>query len=206
MLYDSTRGRSGFSGQTRTFSNPAATSQRISVCMALGHQHEFMHGMARLADEYYDRGHSPLTSNSVIEDSRRITNVVYTARCDSLPWKHLLKGGAFNPNTDSLVGAFGTNGRYHGELKCLMNGTHHNADLFGGNGLLRSDNRFCNWCSELCAFRIYERVMVLPDQNTSWNLWVTQYRTRYYRAFPFYVPSPVPQTNNTGTPYFMPCN
>ncbi|MBN1129470.1 MAG: hypothetical protein JXA71_10815 [Chitinispirillaceae bacterium] len=205
MLYDSTRSRSGFSGQMRTFSNPSTTSQRVYVAMALGQQHEFMHAMARLSDEYYDAGHSPLGASSATQTSQRITNVVFSAKCDSLPWKHLLKGDAINPDTDSLIGAFGANGRFHPTLKCLMNGTHDNADLFGGNGLLRTDDRHCNWCEELLAFRTYERVLVLPDQATAWECWVTDYRGPFYRCFGFYVPAVVPQTNNTGVAYFMPC-
>lgn len=205
MLYDSARARSGFSGMTRTLSNPAAASQRIWVAMALDQHHEFMHAMARLADEYHDAAFTPLPATSATQTSQRITNVIFSAKGDSLPWKHLLKGIAINPGTDSLIGAFGTNGRFHPELKCLMNGSHDNAAIFGGNGNLRPQDRMCNWCEELLAFRTYERTMVLPDQNTSWDLWVTNYRAGFYRSFGFYVPATVPQTNSAGVAYFMPC-
>ncbi len=67
------------------------------------------------------------------------SNVVATNVCAELPWQHLLAGGTINPDVEQLVGAFGTSTHgYHSELVCLMNGTHDNANYYGGDGLLRT--------------------------------------------------------------------
>ena len=205
MVYSTQSGRSGFSGITTSLGNPANSNQRMATAFALGQQHEFMHAMARMGDEYYDQAHTALGSSSLRQESAYISNVVCCTQCDSLPWKHLLYGVEYNKTVDSLVGAFGTNGRFHSELKCLLNGSHDNADLFGGNGNMRTDDRMCNWCRELTAFRIYERAMILNNTTTSWNTWVTTYRPAFYRVIGFSAPSPVPQQTSDGTRWFMPC-
>jgi hypothetical protein len=206
MLYDPDWGRSGYSGMATSFANPDNSSQRVRVSMALGHQHEFMHSLACLADEYYDVDHTPASDYTLRQESRYITNVVSSPACETLPWNHLLAGGEINPDVDSLIGAFGTNGRYHPTLRCLMNGSHDNALLYGGsNNNLRTNTRMCNWCRELCAFRIYERAGVLPDEQTSWDTWVTSYRSAFYAEFGFDVPAVVPQENSDGEPVFFPC-
>ena len=114
-------------------------------------------------------------------------------------------GEEYNPGVDSLVGAFGTNGRYHSELKCLMNGSHDNSDLFGGRDNLRTGTRLCNWCRELVVFRIYERCGILPDPATSFQTWVRDYREGFYETMGFRVPTVVPQENSEGRAWFMPC-
>ena len=205
MLYDTRYQRAGFSGISTSFTNPANTAQRVNVAIALDQHHEFMHAMARLGDEYYDTTHSALSDNTLRLESRYITNVVSRNTCDTLPWKHLLYGGQYNQSVDSLVGAFGVNGRYHPEFKCLMNGSHHNAILYGGSNNLRTSTRLCNWCRELCVYRIYERSSVLPDQATSYQTWVASYRAPFYAALGFATPSVVPQQNSLGTPWFLPC-
>ncbi|MFC1585106.1 hypothetical protein ACFL5V_06145 [Fibrobacterota bacterium] len=205
VLFDPDRGRAGYSGQARSFRDPDNSSQSVNVAMARGHQHEFMHAMAKLADEYYELDHGPLNENSLRQESAYITNVVSSPVCETLPWAHLLPGGEINQDVDSLIGAFGANGRYHPTLKCLLNGQHENAELFGGNGILRTDQRMCNWCREICAFRIYERVMVLPDQDNSWDQWVSSYRMPFYTVIGFDIPDPVPQENSAGAAFFMPC-
>ena len=205
LIYDPSRGRAGYSGITTRFTNPSSSNQRVSVSLGQDQSHEFMHAFGLLADEYYEADYGPLTSSTVIQKSAYITNVVYTDSCSRLPWKHLLKGGEFNPGVDSLVGAFGTNGRFHSEFKCLMNGTHDNAALFGGNGMLRVYDRLCNYCSEITAFRTYERTGILDNPETSWDIWINSYRKQYYTKFPFYKPSVVPQRNSAGQVWFMEC-
>ena len=87
-----------------------------------------------------------------------------------------------------------------------MNGSHENALLYGGSSNnLRTDQRMCNWCREICAFRIYERCYVLADQATSWDTWVASYRDPFYSEFGFDVPAVVPQQNSDGEPVFFPC-
>jgi hypothetical protein len=205
MLYDTRYQRAGFSGMSTSFANPASTSQRVCVAMALDQQHEFMHAMARLSDEYHDDAFTPLSDNTLRLESRYISNSVSRASCDTVPWKHLLKGGRYNPGIDSLVGAFGTNGRYHSELKCLLNGLHDNAAIYGGNGVLRTATRMCNWCRELTSFRIYERCGILSDPATSFATWISSYRKPFYGALKFQTPAVVPQQNNVGTAWFMRC-
>ncbi len=205
MLYHPVYGRSGYSGLAMSFADPADASRRVCVAMAHDRQHEFMHALARLADEYYDRRQRPLSDNTLLPDSRFVTNVVSIPERGSLPWKHLLSDGEFNPGVDSLVGAFGKNGRYHSELKCLMNGVHHNADLYGGRGNLRTSTRLCNWCRELVFFRVYERCGLLPDPLTSYQQWVTEYRRGFYDAMGFSVPPRVPQRSREGRVWFEAC-
>jgi hypothetical protein len=205
MVYDPQYGRSGYSGITTTLANPADANQRMATAFSRGHQHEFLHALAKVGDEYYDAAHTPLSSTTVRQESAYLTNVVCSAKCDSLPWQHLLYGGQNNPGVDSLVGAFGTNGRFHPEFKCLMNGSHDNAVLYGGSSNLRTDDRLCNWCREITSFRIYERCMVLDNTTTSWNTWVSSYRAPFYQTITFNTPGVVPQTNSVGTPWFLPC-
>jgi hypothetical protein len=205
MVYDQRYGRSGFSGITTSLANPANANQRMATAFALDQHHEFLHALARLGDEYYDEAYGPLSSSSLRQESAYFSNVVSSAKCDSVPWKHLLYGGEYNKTTDSLVGAFGTNGRYHAEFKCLLNGWHDNAALYGGDGGLRSTDRMCNWCRELTAFRIYERSMVLDNTTTSWTTWVAGYRPAFYRIIGFSAPSVIPQQTSEKKTWFIPC-
>jgi hypothetical protein len=205
MVYDERWGRCGFSGRAVSFTDPASSRRRVQAAFALNQTHEFLHALARLSDEYYDRNHSPISDLTLREESKYVSNVVSSPECETLPWKHLLHGGAFNPGVEQLVGAFGTNGRYHSEFKCFMNGAHHNADLYGGNDNLRVYDRLCNWCRELTTFRIYERVHILEDTEHSWETWKLSYREPFYRQFGFLVPDTVPQVNSEGEAWFMQC-
>jgi hypothetical protein len=129
------------------------------------------------------------------------SNIAPTNQCSALPWAHLLSGGAINPSTEQLVGAFGTpESGYHPELLCLLNGTHDNATHYGGNGLLRVEDRMCNFCREMTTFRILERTSVLPDTQTSFMTWTAMYRSPFYARYGFKVPSVVPQTNDVRNP------
>jgi hypothetical protein len=205
LILDPTRGRAGYSGLTTRFTNPAANTQRVSAALAQDQSHEFMHAFGLLSDEYYDSANGSLSSSTVTQSSAYITNVVYTDSCGRLPWQHLIKGGAYNPGVDSLVGAFGLRGRFHPELKCLMNGTHDNAALYGGNGFLRVYDRLCNFCGEIATFRAYERLGVLDAPATSYSTWVSSYRQVYYTKFPFIKPLVVPQKNSSGQAWFVSC-
>ncbi len=148
LLYDAQRGRAGVSGLTTSLRNPARTSERLSSAFGQGHAHEFTHAFSGLRDEYIELDNNP-------PNAYETSNVVASNQCAMLPWQHLLSGGAYNAATESLVGAFGTPEQgYHSELLCLLNGTHDNAQHYGGNGLLRDDDRMCNFCREITAYRI----------------------------------------------------
>jgi hypothetical protein len=164
-----------------------------------------MHSYGLLDDEYYDASYGPVSSTTVTANSAHLTNVVYTDSCGKLPWQHLLKGGTYNPGVDSLVGAFGASGRFHPEFKCLLNGTHNNATLYGGNGFLRVYDRLCNFCGEITAFRTYERLGVLANTDSSYAVWIATYRDAYYSKFPFLKPAVVPQKNSANQAWFAPC-
>jgi hypothetical protein len=194
ILFDASNGRAGYSGIATSLED-ASGARRVQAAFARGHVHEFTHAFSRVRDEYieYDR-----TTNSTSETS----NVVATNVCAELPWQHLLVGGSINPDVDQLVGAFGvaTYG-FHPELKCLMNGTHDNATVYGGNGLLRTDDRLCNYCRELTAFRVLERTSRL----VGYDPWKASYRNAFFASEGFSVPSPIPQTNSDGQTFFNAC-
>jgi hypothetical protein len=195
LLYDAARGRAGVSGLTLALRNPAQTSQRIASAFGVGHAHEFTHAFSSLRDEYIE------LDNSAPNNTAETSNVVGSSQCGSLPWQHLLSGGTFNASTASLVGAFGTPEQgYHSELICLMNGTHDNATHYGGSGLLRDDDRMCNFCREVTAYRVYSRSGILADDAAGFTNWKASYRAKFFERFPFQVPAVVPQTNNVQNP------
>jgi hypothetical protein len=195
LLFDAARGRAGVSGLTLALRNPAQASQRIAAAFGIGHAHEFTHAFSSLRDEYVE------LDNPAPTNTGETSNVVGANTCSSLPWQHLLSGGAYNPSTESLVGAFGTPEQgYHSELICLLNGTHDNAAHYGGNGLLRDDDRMCNFCREITAYRIYSRSGILSDDNAGFAIWKASYRAKFFERFPFAVPAVVPQTNNVQNP------
>jgi hypothetical protein len=195
LLFDAARGRAGVSGLTLALRNPAQASQRIPSAFGVGHAHEFTHAFSSLRDEYIE------LDNTVPNNTSETSNVVGSSQCSSLPWQHLLSGGSYNPKTENLVGAFGTPEQgYHSELLCLLNGTHDNAAHYGGNGLLRDDDRMCNFCREITAYRIYSRTGILTDDTAGFATWKAQYRPKFFERFPFAVPAVVPQTNNVQNP------
>jgi hypothetical protein len=205
LIFDPGRGRASVSGLTTVLTNPSNSAQRIATAFGVGHAHEFTHAFSQLRDEYIE------TTNTAPTRWTNTSNVVGTNVCSELPWAHLLLGSAINPSTDNLVGAFGDPAvGYHSELLCLLNGTHDNATHYGGSGLLRVEDRMCNFCREITAFRVFERTSVLADEATSFDTWVSTYRTPFYSRFGFKVPAVVPQTNDPrnpsqGTPYFEAC-
>ena len=206
LVLEPQRGRAGFSGRTTSVTNPASSAQRISLAIALGRAHEFTHAFSRLSDEYIELDNSNPPANTGTNTSAGITNVVASPTCSTVPWRHLFMGTPINPSTDQLVGAFGTAAQgYHSELKCLMNGSHDNATVFGGNGNMRSNDRMCNFCREVTAFRIFERSSVLTDPATSLDSWTNTYRTPFFTKFGFKVPTPLPQTSSDGKGWWMPC-
>jgi hypothetical protein len=200
MILDPARGRAGLSGMTTSVSNPSATSQRIGAAFAMGHAHEFTHAFSNLRDEYIE------TTNTVSTRTNATSNVVASNACGTLPWAHLLAGTAINPSTNELVGAFGTAAQgYHPELLCLMNGTHDNGTVYarGDTGAcqaasctLRVEDRMCNFCREMTAFRIFERTFLVATIDT----WAAGYRSRFYGQLGFKVPAIVPQSNDVRTP------
>jgi len=205
-VLDPRNGRAGLSGRSTTATNPANTSERVSLAIALGRAHEFTHAFSRLSDEYLEDSNTNPRPNDQTTTSSGITNVVASPSCSTVPWRHLFKGTAINPSGDQLVGAFGTAMHgYHAELKCLMNGTHENGKYYGGNGNLRSNDRMCNFCREMTAFRVFERSSVLPDTATSLNTWINNYRIPFFSRYGFKVPTPVPQTSSNGMAWWQPC-
>lgn len=205
LIFDPARGRASVSGLTTVLTDPGNSVQRIATAFGVGHAHEFTHAFSQLRDEYIE------TTNTAPTRWTNTSNVVGTNTCSELPWAHLLVGGAINPSTDNLVGAFGDAAvGYHSELLCLLNGTHDNATHYGGSGTLRVEDRMCNFCREITAFRVFERTSVLSDETTSLDTWVSTYRAPFYSRFGFKVPAVVPQTNDVnnpsqGTPYFEAC-
>ncbi len=205
-VLDPRLGRAGLSGITRTVTNPRTAAQRISLAIALGRAHEFTHAFSLVTDEYIETMNTNPTPNDRTTTSAGITNVVASPSCGTLPWRHLLRGTTINPGTDQLVGAFGTAAQgYHPELKCLMNGTHENATVFGGNGNLRTSDRMCNFCRELTAFRLYERTSILADSAVSLGTWTSTYRAPFFAKYGFKVPVPVPQQSSDGQAWWQPC-
>lgn len=198
-------GRAGYSGLARRMADPADSRRVVSVAIGQEQQHEFMHALANLVDEYHDSTAVPIGDFTLKDESRYFTNASSSRDCSRLPWRHLLPGGDVNPGVEGLVGAFGDPRRYHPELKCLMNGTHHNDALYGGDGYLRLRSRLCNLCREIVLFRVYERTGVLPDASRSLEVWKAGYRSAFYRKFPFHAPPALPQRNSEGTPWFSPC-
>jgi hypothetical protein len=63
----------------------------------------------------------------------------------------------------------------------------------------------CNFCREVSVFRLFERIHVLDDPETSWQAWGLVFRYIYFQRFGFHVPSPVPQENSDGVPWFEDC-
>jgi hypothetical protein len=205
LIFDPDNGRAGVSGITTSLRNPEDTQQRISTAFGIGHAHEFTHAFAALRDEYLEDDNSPPN------DTGDLSNVVASNVCDELPWSHLLSGGTINASTAELVGAFGraTHG-FHAELHCLMNGTHDNATYYGGNGLLRTNDRMCNFCREVTGYHVYARSSVLPMGNAGVETWKTSYRAGWFERFPFFAPEVIPQTNDVrnpdeGMPYYEAC-
>ncbi len=214
LVLDPSLGESGFAGRSRRLENPKDSDQRLSTAFAHNRPHEFSHAFSRLEDEYLDdhkhidaKGKSRICSEvSPPLESREVTNVVCSPRCDELPWAHLLAGTTINPSTAELVGAFGVAKiGYHPELKCLMNGRHDNKKYYGGDGKLRTRKRFCNFCMEVTAFRLFERIHVLDDPSTSYQEWAQHYRKPFFDLLKFQVPDPVPQENSEGKPIFEAC-
>jgi len=210
LLYDSSRGRAGVSGVTTSLQNPSDRNQRIPSAFGIGHAHEFTHAFTGLRDEYLE------TSNS-LRTASETSNVAPTNTCSTLPWAHLLSGAGIN-TTEDLVGAFGTAELgYHPELKCLLNGTHDNGQFFcqlTSSGsypslTLRSDDRMCNFCREITAYRVFDRTRILQG-TTGFATWKSDYRVPFYERFGFKVPSPVPQTvkcpeDSAARPVFQAC-
>ncbi len=193
MVAEPSDGHSGFSGYMTSVDHPNG-GKSVRVGFAHTRVHEISHAIAYLSDEYYDTGHG---SGS----SQETSNTFEDPSCSAIPWQHLLHGSAINPDVDQLVGAFGADNRVHAELLCLMNGTHDNADLYGGNGRLRTTDRFCNWCRELTTYRIYQRTSIVEDFDT----WKNEYRTPFFEIYGFQVPAIVPQENSNGESFFDAC-
>jgi hypothetical protein len=80
-----------------------------------------------------------------------------------------------------------------------MNGTHDNAEYYGGSGRLRVEDRMCNFCREIAAFRVLQRGGIL-DGEDAFDVWVAEYRAAFFERFGFFVPDPVPQTNDVEDP------
>ena len=208
MLYETARARSGYSGTTALLVNPANGNQSVGTGFARNLPHEFTHAFARLRDEYLSiDGSRNCATNSGAWYSSNVSNLSCDAGCANVPWSHLIAGGAINPSQDGLIGAFGhTEDGYHSELKCLMNGDRDdNAEVFGGESELRTAGRMCNFCRELTAFRLFERIGRLDDTATSYAYWETQYRQPFYQTYGFDVPAVVPMETPAGRPVFVPC-
>ena len=88
-----------------------------------------------------------------------------------------------------------------------MNGDRaDNSAVFGGEADLRDPERMCNFCRELSAFRLFERIGRLNDTATSYATWQTQYRVPFYDAYGFDVPPNVPMETPPGRPSSFPAS
>jgi hypothetical protein len=195
MILDPERMRASSSGRALSLRNPANTEQRVQAAFGVGHAHEFTHALSSVRDEYLE------DDNSAPMQTSETSNVAGTNVCGMLPWTHLLQGGAINPDQGDLVGAFGRPQHgYHSELLCLMNGTHDNAAYYGGDGLLRVEDRMCNFCREITAYRIHQRSGAIANGTEGFTVWKNEYRMAFFERFPFSIPSVVPQTNDARNP------
>ena len=195
LIFDPERRRAGVNGLALALQNPTDTGQRIGTGFGVGPAHEFGHALSGLRDEYLEDDNMPPPSWT------EKSNVAGTWQCAEVPWRHLLAGGDINPAQPDLVGAFGRERHgYHSELLCLMNGVHDNALYYGGDGLLRVDDRMCNFCREVTALSIYQRASMLDATLAGVETWKNEYRAGYYQQFPFVVPDLVPQTNDVNDP------
>jgi hypothetical protein len=205
LIFDPQNGRAGVSGIATSLRTPADMQQRISTAFGVGHAHEFTPAFSGLRDEYLEDDNSPPSNTG------ELSNVVASNVCGELPWSHLVAGGTVNASTMELVGAFGrTTHGFHSELHCLLNGTHDNATYYGGNGLLRTNDRMCNFCREISAYHVYARSSVIPIGTAGFDAWKTSYRDKWWERFPFFVPEVVPQTNDVrnpdqGMPHYEAC-
>ncbi len=204
LVFDPALGAQGFSGVATNLRRASDGKHWVAAAASRKLSHELGHAFGRLRDEYLHERY-PGVENGLATKSSHLVNVVEEPACSTLPWAHLLDGSSLNPETRGLVGAFGTpKSGYHSELRCLRNGWTGNATYFGGDGALRSP-QLCNWCREIVAFRFFERVGILDDEETSWAEWVAKYRAPFYAKMPVRVPDPVPQENSEGTPIHHAC-
>lgn len=200
LILDPSRERAGLSGRALSLRHPESNQQRLSAAFGIGHAHEFTHAFSGLRDEYMEEDFRSRTW-----DNSPTSNVVSTNVCGELPWAHLLPGAGIH-TTEGLVGAFGVPEiGIHSELLCLLNGTHENGTYYarddGGSCTptsctLRAEDRMCNHCREVTAFRVFERSSILDDHAT----WASDYRAAFYQRFGFVVPDPVPQSNDRRNP------
>ena len=142
---------------TTSLRNPANQNQRIGAAFGLGHAHEFTHAFGRLADEYMET--TTCTGAAISETS----NVAGSNQCDSLPWAHLLEGRGIN-TTAGLVGAFGVAGArlpLGAQLPDERHARQRPVLVREGDEryttLTLRPERFCNFCREIIAFRVFER-------------------------------------------------
>jgi hypothetical protein len=200
LILDPERNRAGLSGRALGLQNPADGSARLGSAFGVGHAHEFTHAFAGVRDEYMEQdfiGRTWSTSPT--------TNVVGSNACGELPWAHLLQGAGIN-TTANLVGAFGTTEvGVHSELLCLMNGTHDNGLYYARDDAgscsessctLRVEDRMCNHCREITAYRVFQRSALLDEHD----VWAQNYRTAFYERYGFKVPAVVPQSNDRNDP------
>ena len=192
LLFDPARGRAGVSGHASSCRHPTDRSLTIRCNFGVGHAHEFTHSFSDVRDEYLEDNN---TRTGVADPW---SNVTGTDRCGELPWAHLLFGRGINDKTDQLIGAFGRPQRgYHSEFKCQMNGTHENGNYWCAptTSLTLRPARFCNWCRELTAFRLFFRTGVIPGSvQQAFSTWASMYRRPFFARHPIIVPTPVPQT------------
>jgi hypothetical protein len=190
LLFDPARMRAGVSGHASSCRHPSMSGLTMRCAFGIGHAHEFTHAFAEVRDEYLEDDN---TNTDTTPDPW--SNVSGTNVCDALPWAHLIAGRGIN-TTEGLVGAFGRPSRgYHSELLCQMNGTHDNGAYFcAGESLTLRPDRFCNFCREMVAYRVFYRTGVLSGTNdAAFETWAGVYRSPFFERFGFTVPTPVPQ-------------
>lgn len=183
----------GLSGYTVTLEDPNDATVKIRAAMGTNRLHELGHAFALLTDEYRTDGPDPkvCTAASYLNDYNAsnwdissINNYAYSNDAQHLPWKHLLYGAGIT-KTQGVIGAFEGaftcwEGAYRPEYKCLMNGSHGNADACKASGLSLRKTTFCNWCHELVTMRIFEKVGAL-DGTDPLKDWADNYRPHFWK-------------------------
>lgn len=200
LVYDPKENRSGFSGFVKRFPHPDGSNKNLSVAISRNTTHEFLHSFSHLSDEYLDKmREKKFHPNQDAESSNYLSNLSPNQQASLTPWKHLLRGGKYNPDIANFIGTFGDakNG-YHSEAKCIMNGRHHNKDTYGGDGQLRDHKHICNWCREITVFRLYEKVGIFKNPNNDFMTWKEKYRDNYYRRKGLSKPEEIPARNSEG--------
>ncbi len=209
------------SGRARSVSYPFINQNcMLRVALGVDDIHEFSHAFALLKDEYINDDKRNVQSTNVnpkIKSVLTLSNLTYSSEVSQVAWFHLSPWGKFprsasgnNPSPVSgwlWVGGNRHLGVWHSEYQCMMNGTHHNftytqvaeddptmqTDGSISGASLRDKQRFCLWCQEIIAIRIWERTSQMKESDQPSNFvergqywydrWIEEWRANYFSLF-----------------------